>query len=143
DEPTDGLDPLAREDFAEILAEHLSESPTTVLISTHLVHEVEGLGDHLGVIRKGRLVAQLPREQLSRRLHRVRALTPEGWTAPKELEAAVLGSRAARREVQWTVSGAEEEIAQALVRSGATVQEIRSLNLEEASRALLRMEVER
>ena len=57
DEPTDGLDPLVRDRVFGLLADHLASSPTTVLISTHLVHEVEGLGDHLGVLRAGRLVS--------------------------------------------------------------------------------------
>jgi ABC-2 type transport system ATP-binding protein len=40
DEPTDGLDPLAREIVVSVLAEHLAEFPTTVIASTHLVDEL-------------------------------------------------------------------------------------------------------
>nr|XP_061810387.1 nod factor export ATP-binding protein I-like [Nerophis lumbriciformis] len=57
DEPTDGLDPLARDLVFGLLAEHLAESPTTALISTHLVHELEGLADCLGVLDRGQLRA--------------------------------------------------------------------------------------
>ena len=140
DEPTDGLDPLARENFAEILADHLAAAPTTLLLSTHLVHEVEGLGDHLGVIRAGRVLAQLSRDDLNRRLHRLRAMIPEAWSPPPEVAAAVVGRRAAGREIEWTVAGDRQQIQEAVAGSGATVHELRALNLEEASKALLKME---
>ncbi len=141
DEPTDGLDPLARDDFSQLLADHLAESPTTVLLSTHLVHEVEGLGDHLGVIRRGKLIAQLPREELNRRLHRLRAVTPEGWTPPQAWASATIHRRTSGREVDWILAGDPQEISAATTHSGATVLSLSPLNLEEASKALLRMEV--
>ncbi len=140
DEPTDGLDPLARDQFFALLADHLAASPTTVLVSTHLVHEVEGLGDVLGVLRSGRLVAQVGRDLLSRRLLRVRASLPEDWREPARPPHVVVDQRSGRElaRVAW---GDEAEIRQALGTSGATVHECRSLSLEEATRALLRMEV--
>jgi ABC-2 type transport system ATP-binding protein len=45
DEPADGLDPLAREELSAILIEHMTQSPTTVLWSTHHVHEADRLAD--------------------------------------------------------------------------------------------------
>ena len=49
DEPTDGLDPVIRDRFFAVLASHLAENETTVLISSHLVYESELFADHLGV----------------------------------------------------------------------------------------------
>ncbi|MEO6778486.1 MAG: ABC transporter ATP-binding protein, partial [Gemmatimonadaceae bacterium] len=49
DEPTDGLDPYMRDETLGVLADHLAESQTTVVISTHHVEEVERLADHIGV----------------------------------------------------------------------------------------------
>ena len=54
DEPTDGLDPVMRDETLGLLAEHLAETPTTVLISTHLVHEIEGNGRLPGSDARGR-----------------------------------------------------------------------------------------
>jgi ABC-type multidrug transport system ATPase subunit len=143
DEPTDGLDPLARDQVFALLADHLAGAPTTVLVSTHRVHEVEGLGDHLGVLRNGRLVAQLERDLLARRLHRVRAEVPPGWAGAPEVEAAAVGrgrESPAGREVLWTVWGDAAEIAERLRGSGATVRALDPLNLEAAALALLAME---
>ena len=58
DEPTEGLDPVARRQLLTIIAEHLADSPATVVIATHHVHEVENLADHIGALNAGRLVAQ-------------------------------------------------------------------------------------
>jgi ABC-2 type transport system ATP-binding protein len=88
DEPTDGLDPLVRKRVLAMLAEHLSDTPTTVMISTHHVYEMETLADHVGVLRDGRLVAQLGRDDLKRTVRRYRIEVPEGWEAPSGLRVA-------------------------------------------------------
>jgi ABC-2 type transport system ATP-binding protein len=64
DEPTDGLDHVIRDATLSILSEHFADSPTTVLISTHRVYEVEPLVDHVGVLSGERLVGQLSRGDL-------------------------------------------------------------------------------
>ena len=140
DEPTDGLDPLAQDRFQSMLADHLAATPTTAIISTHRVHEVEGLGDCLGVLRDGRLVAQLERQRLEQRLVRVRAEVPEGWRAPGELEITVVRRGGRGREIAWTVWDGAEEARERFTAAGATVRQIDRLTLEEATRALLAME---
>ncbi len=140
DEPTDGLDPLARDQALGLLVDHLAATPTTILLSTHLVHEVEGLGDCLGVIRHGRLVAQLERAEMERKLHRVRAEVPDGWRAGAELADLLLHRQEGGRELDWTVWGEAEEVRQRLQAAGATVRQMSNLNLEDATRVLLRME---
>lgn len=137
DEPTDGLDPVVRNRTLALLAEHLADTPTTVLISTHQVHEVESLADHVGVLRSGRLVAQMPRDELQRTVRRYRMEVPEGWGAPPDLAAAGLRRSSAGREVQWTLMGEEREVTERLGSSGARVREATSLSLEDAVLALL------
>lgn len=140
DEPTDGLDPLAQDRFQSLLAEHLAEIPTTVLISTHRVHEVEMLGDCLGVLREGRLVAQLERQRLERRLVGVRAEVPEGWIAEPDLTRSVVRRGGRGREIAWTFWGGADEATAAFTAAGATVRRVERLSLEESTRALLAME---
>jgi ABC-2 type transport system ATP-binding protein len=55
DEPTAGLDPLMEQVFAECLAERVSGG-TTVLLSSHILGEVERLADRVTIIRAGRTV---------------------------------------------------------------------------------------
>jgi ABC-2 type transport system ATP-binding protein len=63
DEPTNGLDPQGtREVRALIMA--LAAEGATVMLSTHLLSEVEQICTHVGVMHVGRLVAQAPLAQL-------------------------------------------------------------------------------
>jgi ABC-2 type transport system ATP-binding protein len=138
DEPTDGLDRVVRDELGGLLAEHLAETPTTSLVATHQIHEVDPLADHLGVLRDGRLVVQLPRDRLHRTLRRYLAEVPEGWEAPGELDGAVVHRAGSGREIRWVVWGEEAEVAGHLARTGATVREATPLTLDDAVLALLR-----
>ena len=57
DEPTNGLDPLMIEAFAETLHELKRDRRTTVFLSSHVLSEVEKTCDRVGLIRRGRLAA--------------------------------------------------------------------------------------
>jgi ABC-2 type transport system ATP-binding protein len=139
DEPTDGLDPLVRARTLSLLAEHLADSPTTLVISTHQIHELESLADHVGILRHGRLVAQMSRDELQRIVHRYRVELPQEWTATPELQAA--GVRAtAGREAQWTLVGEQRELIDRLTLGGAFVREVQPLTLEDATLTFLAQE---
>jgi ABC-2 type transport system ATP-binding protein len=56
DEPTTGFDPQARREFWELIRD-LARAGTTILLTTHYLHEAEALADRVGVITAGRLVA--------------------------------------------------------------------------------------
>jgi len=73
DEPTSGLDPLMEQVFAECLAEHKAAG-TTVLLSSHILSEVERLADRVTIVRSGRAVETGTLEELRHlRRNRVRA----------------------------------------------------------------------
>lgn len=55
DEPTSGLDPLMENVFQEVIAEAKARG-TSVLLSSHILAEVESLADRLSIIREGRTV---------------------------------------------------------------------------------------
>mgnify|MGYP000185606219 CR=1 FL=1 len=56
DEPTSGLDPLKEEVFREVIAEAKERDGRTVLLSSHILAEVEALCDRVTIIREGRTV---------------------------------------------------------------------------------------
>lgn len=139
DEPTDGLDRAVRDELMGILAEHIAETPTTILVSTHQIHEVDPLADHLGVLRDGRLVAQLPRARLHRALRRYRAEVAEGWAPPEVLRSTVVHRSGSGREIRWIIWGEEAEVCRVLADSGAVPREAVPLTLDDAVLALLRI----
>src|SRR5437764_9355670 len=56
DEPTSGLDPLMEEVFRQVVAEERQRGDRTVLLSSHILSEVEALCDRVTIIRAGRTV---------------------------------------------------------------------------------------
>ena len=137
DEPFDGLDPFVRDETLGVLVEHLSETPTTVLLSTHHVEELERLADHVGVLRRGTLRAQLSADQLRAQLRQYRLEVPDGWQPPLTIAPSVLRRAGSGREVQWTIWGDSDEITRGLVASGATVRDAAVPSLGDSALALL------
>ncbi len=70
DEPTSGLDPLMERLFREEVA-RLSAQGRTVLLSSHILSEVEALADRISIIRAGRVVETGPLAEM-RHLHNTR-----------------------------------------------------------------------
>ncbi|MDQ3263468.1 MAG: ABC transporter ATP-binding protein [Myxococcota bacterium] len=77
DEPTAGLDPVARREFLDILASQIRREGQAVLFSSHLVSEVEQVCDRIGILQDGQLRFQGALTQLlaSHRQVRVTAET--------------------------------------------------------------------
>lgn len=57
DEPTNGLDPIAIQEFRDLVKRFKREG-TTVIISSHILSEVEHVADNVGIIYGGKLVYQ-------------------------------------------------------------------------------------
>jgi ABC-2 type transport system ATP-binding protein len=137
DEPTDGLDPVVRRRALALLAEHLADTKATVLISTHHITELENLADHVGVLRDGRLVVQMPRDELQRSVKRYQLDVPDGWTAPPELQPSGLRRATVGRVVQCALVGDERDVMHRLAASGAVVRGVTPLSLEDSALAFL------
>ncbi|MHB1326714.1 MAG: ABC transporter ATP-binding protein [Gemmatimonadales bacterium] len=137
DEPTDGLDPVARRRALALLAEHLADAPTTVLISTHHIDELESLADHVGVLRDGRLVAQLPRDELHRTVRSYQLEVSDGWEPPRELQATGLRRSSAGRDLRCTLVGEEQDVTRRLTAAGARVRQVSKLSFADAALAFL------
>ena len=58
DEPTDGLDPVQRDEMLSLIRQINTEYGIDVLLSSHLLEEVERICDHVVALDAGRLVAQ-------------------------------------------------------------------------------------
>jgi ABC-2 type transport system ATP-binding protein len=67
DEPMNGLDPMGRQDIQRILKQ-LAVEGTTVLISSHILHELEALCPEILILNWGRVIASGSQLALQRRL---------------------------------------------------------------------------
>lgn len=73
DEPASGLDPRARIEVRELLKE-LKNMGKTILISSHILHELAQMCTRIGIIEAGQMVAQGPLDEIYRRLQLMRVV---------------------------------------------------------------------
>lgn len=67
DEPTAGMDPVARREFLSLVKGEVENSETTVFFSTHLIGDIESLADRIGILDRGQLVYEGSLQELSNR----------------------------------------------------------------------------
>ncbi|NYD43015.1 ABC transporter ATP-binding protein [Nocardioides panaciterrulae] len=123
DEPTNGLDPQGTREVRTLIGS-LAEDGTTVLVSSHLLAEVEQVCTHLGVMHVGRLVAQ----GTAAELRGDREVEASIETDRPETAAAVLRElgladvRVVRRRAVGRLAGvAPERVVSACVQGGLAV----------------------
>jgi ABC-type multidrug transport system ATPase subunit len=115
DEPTNGLDPQGTREVRQLVGS-LADDGTTVLISSHLLSEVDQMCTHVGVMHVGRMVAQGSRDELRDRgavpTEAARVMTRLGLTTIHTTRTSATG-------VIGTI--APEEVVAACVHAGVPV----------------------
>jgi ABC-2 type transport system ATP-binding protein len=145
DEPVNGLDPEGIR-WIRTLLKRLAAEGRTVFVSSHLMSEMSLTADHLIVIGRGRLIADLSVDEFVRRASKrlVRVRTPD---------ASRLGDVLAAPEVVVTAAGdgalevsglTAEQVGEAAAAAGVVLHELTPLqaSLEEAFMELTREDVE-
>jgi ABC-2 type transport system ATP-binding protein len=120
DEPTNGLDPQGIREIRELLRE-LNGEGTTILLSSHLLAEVEHLCTDVGVMERGRLVLQSDLAALRTPTGRVLVATPDADRAVALLDGRLdsrTGDRLAIRHSDPAALNAE------LVAAGLRIAEL-------------------
>ncbi|MCY0091944.1 MULTISPECIES: ABC transporter ATP-binding protein [Bacillus amyloliquefaciens group] len=67
DEPTNGLDPIGIKEMRRLIKTLAEERKITLLISSHILSEIEQLVDHLGIIHEGKLLEETEFDTLRKR----------------------------------------------------------------------------
>ncbi|GAU77107.1 ABC transporter ATP-binding protein [Fusibacter sp. 3D3] len=62
DEPINGLDPVGIKDMRNLFHKLSKEYGVTILISSHIISEIEQIADKIGIIKKGRLIQEIKLE---------------------------------------------------------------------------------
>ncbi len=137
DDPTLGLDVVARREFFQELVGDLADRGTTVFITTHDLQGIEGIATRAGVLREGRLVIDEEMDALKARFRALR------WPGPPDaveggleaMDAARVSTSALGTEaVVQRVS--EEAFARLKGAPGGASAEVHALSLEEIFIAL-------
>ncbi len=141
DDPTLGLDPVARREIYEQLVAELADRGTTVFLTTHDLAGVEGIATHVGLLKDGTLVLADEMERLKGRFRRI-SYSNERTEERTEFGTELDGFDAVRVQVRgWGIEALVsnfDEAAFARFRSadGVVDAEASALSLEEIFVAL-------
>jgi len=129
DEPTTGLDPVARAEVLEALAEVLRDEHRSVLFSSHNTHDIEQLSDSISFMHQGRLLASADKERFVDEWRRVLCVgeVPEAidqW--PELVQRRAAGSQVELRFRRW-----QDDLPERLTKVGLNVQRIDPMALED------------
>lgn len=117
DEPTNGLDPAGIEEIRTLLME-LATSGITVMVSSHILDEIDKMAGVLGILSQGRLIFQGTREQLFQ--HAVPDLVVETPDPTAALAALGRDTTAMHGPDHLTFSGLDRDDGAAIVHRLAT-----------------------
>jgi len=129
DEPVSALDPIARETLLTLLLELIQDGGTTIVISSHLLRDVERVVDWVLCLERGRLVVDAALDDLRERYAEWRVLSRNGPLPERFVEEFVLkqeGDRAQARLLVRDAAGAQADFER---RHHVTVEAV-PLNLE-------------
>lgn len=103
DDPTLGLDTVARRQFLELAIDLLQKNGRTILFSSHILADVERIADRIGLLAGGKLVVDCSLEQLKNRVKKLRVTFP--GSAPDNLPlTGIINQKTDRREIMLTVA---------------------------------------
>lgn len=125
DDPTLGLDVVARKSLYEEVIADLADRGITVLIATHDLGPVEAIADRVGILVDGRIVLDEALETLKSRFRRIRVTSDPSALARANFHAAVVRQWGSGTEA--VVSNYDEAAADAKL----NVADITPLTLEE------------
>jgi ABC-2 type transport system ATP-binding protein len=144
DEPTSGLDPIVRREFIEtVIGAYQDADPAnrTILVSTHLIAEFEGLIDEFTLIDAGRDVLTLTTDAARERYQRIHARFADASAVPDI--ADVISSRKNGRNLEVVVNGELDRVMNQLRQLQPEELRQESLSLEESFTAVLSTKKER
>ncbi len=133
DEPTAGLDPVARHEFLNTLIRDIAAEGKTVFFSSHILSEVEAVADRVGIIRDGKLLVSDDLDHL-KQTQRVLKLTYAEVPPPAEIAALRALPGVARveqegRGVRVIARGDVDALAAQLQTRPYPVRDLDSVNL--------------
>lgn len=120
DEPTNGLDPSGIQEIRELITRLPRDFDITVLLSSHLLSEIEQVATYVGIINHGELIFQGPLQELTERsrpyvwmeidrpMEAAAALNDNGWDAEPDaatgqLRTSVTGRKESAEMIRYLV----------------------------------------
>lgn len=129
DEPTTGLDPVARHEILRELTAVMVEEQRSILFSSHNTQDVEQISDQITFIDRGRIIDSMDKETYLDRWRRLRLEVPDGVAVPAL--PGVIGIQQTGRLAVAIANAFESHLPNAYENSGARVHAVENMTLEE------------
>ena len=129
DEPTNGLDPVAKHEILTELMRVVEDDARTILYSSHNTQDVEQISDSITFIDRGQVIASSNRDEFLEKWKRIKLHAPEAWTVP-DVDGLRLESCHRNLHVLSTSQFSDQVPAQ-LQASGVVIEAVESMTLEE------------
>ena len=129
DEPTTGLDPVARHEVLQELMAVLADEDRTILFSSHNTLDVEQISDQITFIDRGRIIDSDDKEAFLDRWRRLRLVLPPDGSIPRLPGVVEVGG--SNRLPVLTTNRFEPAMVSVCNDLGATVQAVDTMTLEE------------
>jgi ABC-2 type transport system ATP-binding protein len=129
DEPTTGLDPVARHEILRELTSAMADEGRSVLFSSHNTQDVEQISDQITFIDRGRIIDSMDKELYLDRWRRLRLEVPFGIDLPTL--PGIIGVRQEGRLAIATANAFVPDLANAYESTGARIHRIETMTLEE------------
>jgi ABC-2 type transport system ATP-binding protein len=129
DEPTTGLDPVARHEVLRELTSVMADEGRSILFSSHNTQDVEQISDQITFIDRGRIIDSMDKEMYLDRWRRLRLEVPAGIELPSL--PGIIDVKQDGRLAIATANAFVPGLANAYENTGARVHRIETMTLEE------------
>lgn len=129
DEPTNGLDPVAKHEILAELMRVVEDEQRTILYSSHNTQDVEQISDSITFIDRGSVIMSKACDEFLESWRRIKVQVSDGWTLP---QFPGLREDSAFRTLRvLSTDRFEESVISRLTASGAIVESVSPMTLED------------
>jgi len=129
DEPTTGLDPVARHEVLTELMRVVEDEERTILYSSHNTQDIEKLSDSITFVDRGQVIASRGRDDILEQWRRIRLQAPAEWQIPA-LPGLRLESHFRSQRI-LSLDHFDQGVLEGLQSSGAILEGVERMTLEE------------
>lgn len=134
DEPASALDPIARANFLNLLLEIIQDEKRAIIISSHILSDVEKIINRTVIMRKGRIICDSGFDELLEKYYRIH-ISAAGGKLPDSMPFTnIINSQQSDGQAILTIRGTPKETIERLAETLKCEIEIKPLSLEEIYR---------
>lgn len=136
DEPTNGLDPAGMKMLRDLLRMLCEEYQTTILISSHMLAEVESIADTVGIIHRGRMMREISMRQIAEMGKTYTELVVENANRAAYVLAESLGLNNFKLADEHTIRVYEDRVTVAEIAKAFALSDVQICAIGQQSEAL-------